>query len=533
MIANIAIKEFIQPFERRLAILELEALSNATPLAVESDSNSASVFSISGDFDPSELSRTLSYWREVITEKTTLTEQIRAEATSIVAANGLDLVAVRNRTTELVPDRLPNRRCLRYASHGLHEYRGKFFPQLVRSLANIAKVQEGGLILDPMCGSGTTIVEAKSFGRRAVGFDMNPLSVFVSDVKCRALEFDPEELINAYTKLEHAIASSNHASPEYSWKTRYPQKDQEYLENWFTRECLEDIGNILSLLDDFENKNLRDFFRVCLSNVLRPVSFQKVDDLRTRKDVRDYSHGEVQERFLIFAQRSVKLLVAYLTELPDNRAKSKHTVIAGDARQFVGTRPELKGLVDAIITSPPYATALPYLDTDRLSLIVLGLLPRSEHRARDLEMIGNREVTERIRKSYFEAFEQRHAELPDRTCDLINLIHKLNSDSDVGFRRKNLASLLSKYFLDMRSVLVQSLDALRPGGSMFLIVGNNRTTAGGEEIQIETARHLAEISKAIGFEHVDSIDMEMLASRDIFCANAMPSEQIVWLRRNQ
>ena len=53
-----------------------------------------------------------------------------------------------------------------------------------------------------------------------------------------------------------------------------------------------------------------------------------------------------------------------------------------------------KGKIDAIINVPPYATALPYLDTDRLSLCYLGLLSRPEHRQRDQDMIGNREISE-------------------------------------------------------------------------------------------------------------------------------------------
>ena len=41
-------------------------------------------------------------------------------------------------------------------------------------------------MLDPMCGSGTTLVEARLSDRTAYGLDMNPLSVFITDVKCRA-----------------------------------------------------------------------------------------------------------------------------------------------------------------------------------------------------------------------------------------------------------------------------------------------------------------------------------------------------------
>ncbi|MDI6766653.1 MAG: hypothetical protein QME52_07515 [Bacteroidota bacterium] len=46
-----------------------------------------------------------------------------------------------------------------YATHGLFPYRGKFHPQLVKGLLNILSVKPGGIVLDPMCGSGTLNVE--------------------------------------------------------------------------------------------------------------------------------------------------------------------------------------------------------------------------------------------------------------------------------------------------------------------------------------------------------------------------------------
>ena len=55
-----------------------------------------------------------------------------------------------------------------------------FFPQLARSLLNIAGVKAGDHVLDPMCGSGTTLIETSLLGCAAFGVDMNPLSVLMS-----------------------------------------------------------------------------------------------------------------------------------------------------------------------------------------------------------------------------------------------------------------------------------------------------------------------------------------------------------------
>ena len=99
-----------------------------------------------------------------------------------------------------------------------------------------------------------------------------------------------------------------------------------------------------------------------------------------------------------------------------------------------------------LITSPPYATALPYIDTDRLSLIILGLLPRKDHRGCESQLIGNREVTEGQRQKHWETYQARKSELPNAVCELIDTVAKANHKNDVGFRRRNLPALISKVF---------------------------------------------------------------------------------------
>src|SRR5207237_5903274 len=52
-----------------------------------------------------------------------------------------------------------------------------------------------------------------------------------------------------------------------------------------------------------------------------------------------------------------------------------------------------RGFVDAAITSPPYATALPYVDTQRLSLCLLGLIGSDQIMTTERTLIGGREIT--------------------------------------------------------------------------------------------------------------------------------------------
>src|SRR4051794_11235644 len=71
----------------------------------------------------------------------------------------------------------------RYLTHGVHRYSGKFIPQIARQVITLL-TQPGDIVLDPYCGSGTTLIEAYLIGRQAIGIDMNPLAVLLARTKC-------------------------------------------------------------------------------------------------------------------------------------------------------------------------------------------------------------------------------------------------------------------------------------------------------------------------------------------------------------
>jgi site-specific DNA-methyltransferase (cytosine-N4-specific) len=142
-------------------------------------------------------------------------------------------------------------------------------------------------------------------------------------------------------------------------------------------------------------------------------------------------------------------------------------------------------------------------------------------------MIGNREITDKLKKSFWRDFSSGQHGLPDSVSNLISKIYRLNQKTDVGFRRRNLPSLLYKYFHDMKQVFAGMQTVLKPGASAFVVVGNNHTIAGGQRVDIATVELLQDVAKNVGFEVVETIGMEMLVSRDIFKKNAIDSESIL------
>ena len=191
-------KPYIQPFERVLALAELNTLAQTQPIAIIDQQKEPITFSVNSAVNAAFLARRLAYWETVeIGENQYYTTQVLRERTVNAVRNGVPTKEIPQLLLFGTDGALPNRRCLRYGTHGIHEYRGKFFPQLVRSLLNIANVPENGIVADPMCGSGTTAVEAVLGGHHALGVDMNPLSVLMARTKCAVLAVDPDLLCAA------------------------------------------------------------------------------------------------------------------------------------------------------------------------------------------------------------------------------------------------------------------------------------------------------------------------------------------------
>ena len=525
------IKEHIQPFERKLALEELRALTRGPVIPLDGDHETASIFSIAPTSNVDRLRSALAYWHSVGDEREGLTAQLRGEATQRIGRAYTQRSMSLENVSNLVPSHLPNRRSLRYATHGLHEYTGKFFPQLVRALMNIAQLREDAIVLDPMCGSGTTLVEARLSGRSSYGIDMNPLSVFIADVKCQALSLAPSNVTKAYRRLEKAVRSPLPSRRVPGRFGSLAAGDQEYLARWFSRQTIQELDHIEDGISNLPAEpTLKNFYRIGLSNILRRVSWQKQEDLRVRRDRKARAPGEAIVSFLDEAARSTQTVAAFLAERGHLKLGT-YRLREADARESAHVLPELVGKVDAVITSPPYATALPYLDTDRLSLVYLELLPRAKHSSRNRLMIGNREVSPKHRTEYWAFYEENRLLLPGSTRALIEQIDQLNRERPTGFRRRNLSALLAKYFFDMREAMQQIFELLRPGAPMFLVVGNNQTTAGHTRIEISTPDHLSMIARSVGFRDRGNIPMEMLVPRTIFKKNAIPSERILRLEK--
>ena len=503
---KLEMKPYLQPFEKLLAIKELKALLQSEVILIEEQG----YYIVNTDVSEDILLNKLTFWQRLGREYLVPTLQKLLEFTQ----NGFE------KTTGQTE--LHNTRRLRYGPHDLHEYRGKFFPQLVKSLINIAGIPDNSIILDPMSGSGTAPCECVAAGYSTLGADLNPLSVLISSVKCELVLENPNEFknnVDLYIK-NFDFRTRNQSSP---WN----QNDSDYLSRWFSDKAITDIAWILKNVNSISNVVYRNFFRVCLSNIIRSVSWQKETDLRVRKEIKDYTEGFAIEKFLEEISRQFDKIYSYLCIIPFKESKPFFSIREGNSVDISNVFTEYINKVDLLITSPPYATALPYLDTDRLSLIVLGLLPHKAHKLTEIQMVGTREVSEYQRKEIWDYYLSRRAVLPQNVQDLINLISNYNHGENIGFRRRNLPALLGKYFLEMYDAMKSAHSLMKQGSSGFYIVGNNSTTVNATKINIPTDHFLFDIGEATGWIKKEFISMELLSSRDIFRENRGSTETIL------
>ncbi|MBV5121523.1 site-specific DNA-methyltransferase [Bacillus halotolerans] len=490
------------PYEKELALKEVEALLNPEEIYSEND-----IINI-------ELGRTDSI-REKI-NKLTYFAKVESETETIIPSQV--------RVEQTVGNSTNNRQATRYSAHGIHEYKGKFNPQVVKSLLNIFNVSENCNVIDPFSGSGTTLLECSLQNINAIGLDINPLAVFIANAKQTAISNSAENIAEVGNKI---ISDFHQGNKIYELPTNLTEREK-YLLKWFPEETFFEIEYLRKSIN-FNAGPLKNIFLVLLSNLIREYSLQEPADLRIRRRKSPFPEELLIDAYELSINKFVNKIRA--SQKTTGLKTKKNKAINYDSRNLGAREGVLNfNYFDAGITSPPYATALPYIDTQRLSLVWLGLIPPNEIMPLEGNLIGSREFKNAVKKEWQEKMLINASQIPESLFMYCNTLQNALSESD-GFRRQAVPLLLYRYLADMMLMFKNLLPYFKKNAPYALIVGHNHTTLGGERFDINTPKLLVEIAVSVGWVHDESVELQTYKRYGINHKNAVNNETLIILRK--
>ena len=378
-----------------------------------------------------------------------------------------------------------------YKSHNFHSFPAKFPPQLPRKFIN-GLTLENDVVLDPMVGSGTTILEALLAHRQGIGFDIDPLALKIASVKVNALD------VNLVIKTGNEILEKARAAYRQNrdellriLDCRWDIKTKEFIDYWFAKETQIELLALIREIENILRPELREFFELVFSAVIITKSggvSLALDLAHTRPHKARFIVSKSGE-IIIDEQKDgrpafiTKILRSAFDEFDKRFRNNLDGLIislpkTASARALFGNAESLPlsdDSVDLIITSPPYASnAIDYMRAHKFSLVWMGF-PIDDLGAKRKLYIGA-EATTSIE------FE----EMPSFTQSVLNELTQTD-------RKKSI--VVYRYYSEMTRVLKEMYRVLKPGKAAVVVVGSSVIRG----IDMETHNCLADIGRNMGF----------------------------------
>jgi hypothetical protein len=384
------------------------------------------------------------------------------------------------------------------AAHDWYRFVLSYPPHLIRKYIDQFGLSSAATVLDPFCGTGTTLVECKKLGIASIGIERNPMAWFASRVKIN-WKIDPEALMSHAMEVA-ADTVGRLESEGLSEASSLPLCAQDRpvdLHRLLLRDSISPLPlhKTLVLIESLErhhNAQVSNHETLALAKAL----VSDISNLHFGPEVGIgplKTDAPVVSSWLNYIGRMAADL-RLLKNLPDVHS----TVYLSDAREItatVGVR-----VVDAVITSPPYPNEKDYTRTTRLESVILGFLRNK----RELRALKQQLVRSNTRSVYKHDDDDhavaQHAEIHQLVEEIERRRIQLGKTS--GFERL-YARVTKLYFGGMARHLSDLRKVLKPGARLAYVVGDQ---ASYFRVMIRTGRLLADLAKSLGYT-VESIDL--------------------------
>jgi len=372
-------------------------------------------------------------------------------------------------------------------THGFHKYPAKFIPHIPRwAITKYLNGTKDKYILDPFCGSGTTLVEGILASYNTIGVDIDPLSALISKVKTTKVDENVLRKISSWLVKEIE-----------SGKTGTFKPDCETIDHWFTKDAIKKLSAIRTLINQIPEKfinnkkvkDIQDLLLICFSSIIRRVSNADNESQKTY-----VSHTKVKKpeevNSLFFCQLNLFVDRAInFSTVTSSKTKSK-IIVSSSATSL---EENLNGQqIDLAVTSPPYIKAIDYIYNQMVELFWIGDLfqmqTQPKQNVKKNQYIGNKQ----IKKVEFENYTPYNTILGIGKLDE-KLQQVFESDKKNGHKHSYVTF---KYFAEMEMHFAEITKCLNKGRHYVMVVGDSNVS----DIYFNTADFLIKIAERNGFK---------------------------------
>lgn len=350
---------------------------------------------------------------------------------------------------------------LREGTHKFHRFPGKFIPHVPRwALRRYGSDGRPIVVLDPFCGSGTTLVESTLAGHSGYGFDVDPIARLIARVKTTPLDLGV--LSKSCTEIKKFTAQKRAGS----FRPAIPT-----LSHWFNEAAVRDLSLIREGIEQFREK--RDVYEFLLTVFIAVIRRASNADNQTQKTYVSHTHAKIPEAtkplFLGTLEDYTTRLVEFgnLQKLMGGRA----SVLGNwDAREFVASwHANQLPAVDLVVTSPPYVKTVDYVYNQMGEYFWIG----------DLFGLTTQREQNRHKQVYIGTQHLNGADVATQletgNYEIDELVAKIRKKD-----RKN-GYICSKYFHDMQRHFSEVQKILKRGRHYVLVVGDS--VVSGQAVQ--------------------------------------------------
>lgn len=408
--------------------------------------------------------------------------------------------------------------------HDWYRFVLSYPPHLVRKYIAEFDLTKNDILLDPFCGTGTTIVEAKLQGIPSIGVEANPFAHFASEVKTN-WKVDVNELL----RIAEEIKSKADQEIEKDGITDVPsvgnledklllqftpEQEKLILKDSISPLPLHKCFTLLRKIDEYKNSEYYNFFALALASA---AVFQ-FSNLRFGPEV---GVGKLKQDSTVIVVwfKEVLKIAEDLKQIETIREDVFAKVILSDARDL---KQQLNGYkISGVITSPPYPNEKDYTRTTRLESVLLGFINDNE----ELKKFKKTLLRSNTRGVYKDDTDDDYVKSFPEIQRIANEIEKkrIELGKTSGFER--LYHRVTKlYFGGIAKHLQELQSVLKPNAYLAYVVGDQASYL---RVMIRTGHLIAEIAQSLGY---DLVRIDLFRTRFSTATKTDLNEEVVVLR---